>query len=87
MGPSWDLSTAGIFLGYCFYRLKNFCYILLAVGYNRFCRHRGDARGVGEEMCIRDRSTMVKITGAGLQESHPHDVYITKEAPNYSTNR
>lgn len=26
----------------------------------------------------------VKITGAGLQESHPHDVHITKEAPNYS---
>ena len=26
----------------------------------------------------------VRITGAGLKESHPHDVYITKEAPNYS---
>ncbi len=26
----------------------------------------------------------VKITGAGLKESHPHDVHITKEAPNYS---
>ncbi|AIO18180.1 Inosine-5'-monophosphate dehydrogenase [Candidatus Izimaplasma bacterium HR1] len=26
----------------------------------------------------------VKITGAGLLESHPHDVHITKEAPNYS---
>jgi len=26
----------------------------------------------------------VKITSAGLQESHPHDVHITKEAPNYS---
>jgi IMP dehydrogenase len=25
----------------------------------------------------------VKITGAGLRESHPHDVTITKEAPNY----
>ena len=28
----------------------------------------------------------VKITGAGLIESHPHDVFITKEAPNYSCN-
>lgn len=28
----------------------------------------------------------VKITGAGLKESHPHDIYITKEAPNYSVN-
>lgn len=27
---------------------------------------------------------MVKITNAGLNESHPHDVVITKEAPNYS---
>ncbi|RAU83801.1 IMP dehydrogenase [Pontibacter arcticus] len=27
---------------------------------------------------------MVKITGAGLRESHPHDVHITREAPNYS---
>jgi IMP dehydrogenase len=25
----------------------------------------------------------VKITGAGLRESHPHDVMITQEAPNY----
>ena len=25
----------------------------------------------------------VRITAAGLQESHPHDVTITKEAPNY----
>jgi len=28
----------------------------------------------------------VRITGAGLIESHPHDVFITKEAPNYSCN-
>ncbi|MGH3050087.1 MAG: IMP dehydrogenase, partial [Gaiellaceae bacterium] len=25
----------------------------------------------------------VRITGAGLRESHPHDMTITKEAPNY----
>ena len=29
------------------------------------------------------KSTFVRITGAGLRESHPHDVTITKEAPNY----
>jgi len=29
-------------------------------------------------------SEFVRITGAGLTESHPHDIYITKEAPNYS---
>ncbi|MCB2407177.1 IMP dehydrogenase [Hymenobacter lucidus] len=28
---------------------------------------------------------MVRITGAGLRESHPHDVQITREAPNYSS--
>ena len=26
----------------------------------------------------------VKITSAGVKESHPHDIQITKEAPNYS---
>lgn len=30
------------------------------------------------------RAEFVKITHAGLQESHPHDISITKEAPNYS---
>jgi IMP dehydrogenase len=29
------------------------------------------------------RATFVRITGAGLRESHPHDVTITKDAPNY----
>ena len=31
-----------------------------------------------------ENGKFVKITGAGLHESHPHDVVITKEAPNYS---
>ncbi len=35
---------------------------------------------------LRENGKFVKITGAGLKESHPHDVYITKEAPNYSNN-
>lgn len=33
---------------------------------------------------LKEKSTFVRITGAGLKESHPHDVFITKEAPNYS---
>lgn len=33
---------------------------------------------------LRTNAKFIKITGAGLVESHPHDVYITKEAPNYS---
>ena len=32
---------------------------------------------------LRKNSKFVKITSAGLKESHPHDVIITKEAPNY----
>ena len=33
---------------------------------------------------LHDKAKFVKITGAGLKESHPHDIQITKEAPNYS---
>lgn len=35
-------------------------------------------------MELKEKGKFVKITGAGLKESHPHDVFITKEAPNYS---
>jgi IMP dehydrogenase len=31
------------------------------------------------------QAQMTRITGAGLRESHPHDVQITREAPNYSS--
>ncbi len=33
---------------------------------------------------LRKRGQFVKITAASLKESHPHDIQITKEAPNYS---
>ena len=32
---------------------------------------------------LKTESRFVRITGAGLRESHPHDVTITKDAPNY----
>ena len=32
---------------------------------------------------LQEKTKFVKITNAGLRESHPHDVIITKEAPNY----
>lgn len=35
---------------------------------------------------LQSRGQFIRITGAGLKESHPHDIYITKEAPNYSIN-
>ncbi|WP_066479880.1 MULTISPECIES: IMP dehydrogenase [unclassified Sphingomonas] len=34
---------------------------------------------------LRDKARFVRITGAGLRESHVHDVTITREAPNYPT--
>ena len=34
---------------------------------------------------LQKDTQFVRITGAGLRESHPHDISITKEAPNYST--
>ncbi|MEG6569347.1 IMP dehydrogenase [Thermoanaerobacterium thermosaccharolyticum] len=33
---------------------------------------------------LRTKTKFIKITNAGLTESHPHDIIITKEAPNYS---
>ncbi len=35
---------------------------------------------------LKKNGKFIRITGAGLKESHPHDIYITKEAPNYSYN-
>ncbi|NLL38416.1 MAG: IMP dehydrogenase [Clostridiales bacterium] len=35
---------------------------------------------------LRTKAKFIKITSAALRESHPHDIYITKEAPNYSMN-
>ncbi|MGC8766528.1 MAG: IMP dehydrogenase [Brevinematia bacterium] len=34
---------------------------------------------------FQEKAKFIKITNAGLRESHPHDVIITKEAPNYNT--
>ena len=35
---------------------------------------------------LQRKSQFIQITAAGLRESHPHDIYITKEAPNYTIN-
>jgi IMP dehydrogenase len=45
--------------------------------------------GMGYSGCasieqLRTDAVFVRITPAGLRESHPHDVTITREAPNYS---
>jgi IMP dehydrogenase len=40
--------------------------------------------GVADLPGLRTDTEFVQITSAGLRESHPHDVTITREAPNYS---
>ena len=36
---------------------------------------------------LKSKSKFIKITNAGLKESHPHDVIVTKEAPNYQASK
>ncbi|EHQ90285.1 IMP dehydrogenase [Desulfosporosinus youngiae] len=40
--------------------------------------------GTPDIEALRTQTKFIRITAAGLRESHPHDVTITKEAPNYS---
>jgi IMP dehydrogenase len=40
--------------------------------------------GAKDLKCLRENHEFIRITNAGLVESHPHDISITKEAPNYS---
>ena len=41
--------------------------------------------GAGTVDELREKGEFIRITNAGLLESHPHDIHITKEAPNYSS--
>lgn len=43
--------------------------------------------GAGNIEQLRNNAKFVRITTAGLKESHPHDIQITKEAPNYEVPR
>ncbi|MCS4519052.1 IMP dehydrogenase [Clostridium botulinum] len=36
---------------------------------------------------LYEKATFVIQTSSGIRESHPHDISITKEAPNYSVNQ
>lgn len=60
-----------------------------AVGDTVYQMMGGLRSGMGYVGChniqeLRTNAKFIRITGAGLVESHPHDVHITKEAPNYS---
>jgi IMP dehydrogenase len=39
--------------------------------------------GAADLKAFREKATFVRISGAGLRESHVHDVQITRESPNY----
>jgi IMP dehydrogenase len=39
--------------------------------------------GCADVQALRTASRFMRITGGGLRESHPHDIAITREAPNY----
>jgi len=43
--------------------------------------------GAADIAALQRDARFVQITGAGLRESHPHDIQVTKEAPNYSLDR
>ena len=62
-----------------------------AVGDTIFQLMGGLKSGMGYCGChdigeLHSKAQFTRITGAGLKESHPHDIYVTKEAPNYSLN-
>ena len=58
--------------------------VLARAGKEVLMIERGDYCGAKNIDDLRKNSEFVRITGAGLAESHPHDISITKEAPNYS---
>ncbi len=41
--------------------------------------------GAGNIQEMQEKTSFIRISGSGLRESHPHDVMITKDAPNYGT--
>ena len=41
--------------------------------------------GAPDIATFQQRAKFIRITGAGLRESHVHDVMMTREAPNYSS--
>ena len=60
-----------------------------AVGETIYQLMGGLRSGMGYTGChtideLRTNAQFIQITAAGLRESHPHDIYITKEAPNYT---
>ena len=41
--------------------------------------------GAKDIKTLQENAQFIKISAASLKESHPHDIHITKEAPNYSS--
>jgi IMP dehydrogenase len=40
--------------------------------------------GAADIAAVHTETEFIRVTSAGLRESHPHDVIVTREAPNYS---
>ncbi len=40
--------------------------------------------GAGDVETLKENGKFVQLTASGIRESHPHNIQITKEAPNYS---
>ena len=51
---------------------------------HQLVRHRHMSFSQKSQRYVKEKGQFVKITAASLKESHPHDIHITKEAPNYS---
>ena len=51
------------------------------------CASRWATSAAGPSIDLQDNGRFVRITSAGLKESHPHDIQMTVEAPNYSRSK
>ena len=56
----------------------------LGAGSGQLSEELFDINSKLEITCVEKHAEFIKVTTAGVVESHPHDVTITREAPNYS---
>ena len=60
-------------------------WLLSRISSSAVCSSRCSTSGAHDLRELRQRGRFVRITSAGLRESHPHDIQMTVEAPNYSS--
>ena len=72
---------------YCL-RMAHFSEVYYAVSYTHLDVYKRQGMGycgAKDVETLKETGKFVKISAASLKESHPHDIHITKEAPNYTT--